>query len=170
MKNYLLLSLILLLTQFSCAQDTKVPAKIASAFKVKFPQIESPKWEKENDSSWEADYYVNGQKYSASFSQNGEWISTENEIKVSMLPQSVIDLMDNQFTDYDIDEVERVETPRGEAYEIEIEVGDEEFVVNIDAKGKLTKLKDDDDNKEEEEEEDDDGEEDDEEEDKDGDN
>ena len=48
---------------------------------------------------------------------------------------------DQNFSDYEIEEPEVAETPSGKSYEMEIEVGEEEYEVTIDPQGNLTKKK-----------------------------
>jgi hypothetical protein len=141
MKNVMLitaLSIAFILP--SCAQKSeskKVPEKVLTAFNAKFPDAKEAEWEMENESEWEAEFKSNGQEYFANFSTEGEWLETEYEIKESEIPSSVRAILDQNFSDYEIEESEIAETPMGKSYEMEIETGEEEFEVTIDAKGNL---------------------------------
>lgn len=159
MKN---LSLILILaiaffTQ-SCAQDEAgkdTPAAVKSAFSQKFPKAKKVKWEKENANEWEAEFKMNGKEYSANFASNGDWTETEYEIRKSDIPADIMAILDANFTDYEIEEAEVAETAAGKSYEFEIEQGEEEFEVVIDAQGKLTRKKEDEKNENDDEDDDD---------------
>lgn len=126
----------------SCAQkpeSNNVPEKVQTAFNAKFPDAKKVEWEMENDSEWEAEFKWNGKEYSANFGTEGEWRETENEIKESEIPADIRAILDQNFSDYEIEDPEIAEKPSGKSYEMEIEMGDEEFEVTIDAEGNLTK-------------------------------
>ena len=95
----------------------------------------------ENDSEWEAEFKWNGKEYSANFSTDGEWRETEYEIKENEIPSNIRAILDQNFSDYEIEEPEVAETPSGKSYEMEVEVGEEEYEVTIDPQGILTKKK-----------------------------
>lgn len=145
MKNLTLISVLAVtLSLQSCAQESEsknVPEKVLTAFKTKFPDAKKVNWEMENDSEWEAEFKLNGKEYSANFSAEGEWLETEYEIKESDIPSNILAVLDKNFSDYEIEELEIAETASGNSYEMEIEIGEDGFEVTIDAKGNLTKKK-----------------------------
>lgn len=126
----------------SCTQnsdDKDVPEKVLTTFNAKFPDARKEEWEMEDETTWEAEFKLNGKAYSANFKTNGDWLETEYEIKKSDIPANILSILNQNFTDYEIDEAEIAESPLGKSYEMEIEVGEEEFEIVIDAQGKLTK-------------------------------
>lgn len=145
MKNLMLITVLLVaFSMRSHAQKSErksVPDKVLSAFNAKFPDAKKVEWEMENDTEWEAEFKWNGVEYSANFSTNGEWRETEYEIKKSDIPSNIRAILDQNFSDYEIEEPEVVETPSGKSYEMEVEAGEDEYEVTIDANGKLTKKK-----------------------------
>lgn len=145
MKNLTLIAVLAVaFTMQSCAQksDSKnVPEKVLSAFNAKFPDAKKVDWEMENDTEWEAEFNWNGIEYSANFSIEGQWIETEYEIKESEIPLNIRAILDQNFSDYEIEDPEIAETPSGKLYEMEIEAGEEEYEVTIDTEGNLTKKK-----------------------------
>lgn len=146
MKNIILtMALTMAISTASCAQQKEVPQKVKTAFAQKFPNAKKVSWDMEDESEWEAEFKMNGKEYSANFSVNGEWKETEYEIKKSEIPANIQAILDQNFSDYDIEGAEIAETASGKSYEFEIEVGEEEFEVVIDAQGKLTKKKESDD-------------------------
>jgi hypothetical protein len=159
MKNVaLIMALAIAVSLQSCAknnEDGKAPDKVISAFNQKFPKAKKVEWEKENENEWEAEFKIDGKEYSANFSSNGEWSETEYEIKESQIPENILAILNSNFTDYEIEGAEIAETIAGKSYEFEIEQGEDEFEVVIDAQGNLTKKK-----QSEEDEEDDDDEDD----------
>ena len=152
MKNVIFLSLLALtVTVQACAQASKsvqVPEAAKTAFNQKFPNAKKVKWELEQEGEYEAEFRLDGQEYSAIFTANGEWKETEHEIQRSEIPQGILAILDQHFTDYKIEEAELAETASGNAYEFEIEVGEQDLEVKIDAQGHLTQQKTDDDDDE----------------------
>lgn len=134
--------------------QTSVPDAVASAFQQNFPSARAIEWEEEEQGIFEVDFKQNKQKHSASFDASGKWLATETEIKKSALPDAVRQSINKTFSGYELDEAEKVETPDGLAYEVELEKeeGDAEIEVEalFSADGKLLKQ-----SKAEEEEEDD---------------
>ena len=138
-KTITMMTLLVGATVVSCAQST--PAKVTEAFKAKFPNAKSVEWEKENDAEWEAEFKLNGVEYSANFSTDGMWKETEHEIKVSELPQSVTSTLSKEFSGFEIEEVEMIETPEFSGYEVEIEKGEETMEVVLNNTGKVIEKK-----------------------------
>ncbi|MCB0855151.1 MAG: PepSY-like domain-containing protein [Bacteroidetes bacterium] len=154
MKNVLIiLALLFTLWTQSCAQTSEnqhVPEKVKTAFSQKFPKAKKVKWEKENESEWEAEFKMDGKEYSANFSLNGDWMETEYEIKESAIPANIKTILDNNFSNYEIEEAEMAETSSGNSYEFEIEQGEEVFEVVIDAQGNVSQKKKEDDDDDDE--------------------
>ena len=141
MKNLSILFAFTLLVGFSaCAQSKKeVPSKVKTAFNQKFPNATKIKWDKENDTEWEAEFKMNGKEYAANFDEDGTWIETEYEIEISELPAFVQSTLNTEFKDFKIEEAEVSETANGKVYEFEIEKGKIEKEVAIDLNGKVIK-------------------------------
>ena len=78
-------------------------------------------------------------EYSANFLEDGSWQETEHELEISEVPQNVLNALKSNFPNYEIEEAEMAETPAGILYEFEIEKGNEELEIAIDANGKVVK-------------------------------
>lgn len=122
-----------------CSAAEKVPQKVKDAFAQKFPTAKSVKWDKESATEWEAEFKMNSIKYSANFSDQGIWKETEHEIAEKDLPAAVKKALTDAFPGYKTEEIEMSETASGTVYEFEIEKGETEMEVAIDASGKITK-------------------------------
>ncbi len=122
------------------------PKTVKDAFAKKFPTVKKVKWEKENNTEWEAEFKMEGTEYSANFMEDGTWKETEHEIKKNAIPANVKTTLDTEFSGYKIDEAELTETQEGSVYEFELENGEEEMEVVIDTTGKVVnkKMKDED--------------------------
>lgn len=115
------------------------PSTVKDAFQLKFPNAQSVKWEMEHETEWEAEFKLDGTKYSASFSNEGAWKETEHEVAESSLPSAVKNTLKNEFTGYKIEEAEMIETPKFSGYELELEKGESTWEVVITADGKVLK-------------------------------
>lgn len=140
-----LISLLLFasLLVFQATAQTDIPQAVTKAFQTKFPTAQSVKWEEEDKGVYEAGFKQNGRKMSASFDATGNWQATETAIKKSALPDAVRSAVAKLFPGFEIDEAEKVESPDGLAFEVELEneSGDKEVEVEalFSAEGKLLK-------------------------------
>ncbi len=141
MKNVMLAMLVMTFFSFSacCQAEKDVPEKVQNAFSQKFPDASKVKWEKENDTEWEAEFKLYKVKYSANFDNEGNWKETEHAVKMSELPELVKATLDSEFADFKIEEAEVSETADGTFYEFELEKGKTEMEVTIDTQGKVVK-------------------------------
>jgi uncharacterized membrane protein YkoI len=142
MKTLQKLMLLLMLTFLSfgvhaCSNDQDVPQKVKQAFTTKFPAAKKVKWEKENESEWEAEFKMDGLEYSANFSEDGSWQETEHEIKKNEVPANILSILNAEFPGYKIEEAEISETAEGKFYEFELEKGGEDIEVTLDLQGKI---------------------------------
>lgn len=138
-KSISLIYSIVGLTIVSCAQGT--PTAIQEAFKSKFPTAKYVKWEKENETEWEAEFKLDGIAYSANFDGDGTWKETEHSVKTSDLPLAIKSTLIKDFQAYKIEEIEMVEKPSFKGYDIEIEKGEEHLELVFDMNGKLIEQK-----------------------------
>ena len=135
-----ILGAFLVTTLFAFASGgDKAPQKVKDAFVKKFPTAKKVKWEKENTNEWEAEFKMNKVEYSANFLEDGSWTETEHEIEKKDVPQNVMSALKTAFPNYEVEEVELSETPKGTAYEFEIENDETEMEVAINSNGKIIK-------------------------------
>ncbi len=123
----------------ACAQKTTAPENVKKAFAQKFADAKSVKWDKENETEWEAEFKWKGEEYSANFTSDGTWKETEYEIETSAVPAVVKQSLDTEFAGYEIEEVEISETAQGKVYEFALEKGESEMEVAISPEGKVVK-------------------------------
>jgi hypothetical protein len=115
----------------------KVPEMVQQAFTKLFPQVSSVSWERESATEWEGKFKLRGVKYAAVFLEDGSWVETEHEIGENDIPAKVIRAVEKAYPGYAIDEVEKLETKNGIAYELEIEKGKEEIEIILDTNRKI---------------------------------
>jgi len=123
----------------SCAQQT--PQKVTDVFKAKYPTATHTKWENEKENTWEVEYKMNNIEHSSNFNNEGEWLETETEIKISELPAVIKNAIKAKYPTAEIEEAEKVETPKYKGYEVEIENGETEMEIVLDEKGNILEVK-----------------------------
>lgn len=150
MRNTFFLLLFVLIV-FSAQAQNNAPEVVQNNFKKMFAKAKKVKYSKETDGSWEIDFKQNKIKSSAKFSDTGEWLETENEIKKSTLPKEILAMLAKEYKGWKIEDCEKVQVPNKEPFfELEVKKGKESFELKIDASGKVLEKK-----KDEESEEDD---------------
>lgn len=138
-KTISMMSLLLGFAVVSCAQG--IPTKVKDAFKTKFPDAKSIKWDKENETEWEAEFKLKGVSYSANFSTDGEWKETEHKIKFNDLPENIKNTLKTEFDGYEVEEVEAVEKPNFNGYNIEVDKDEKTIEIVFDRTGKIVEKK-----------------------------
>lgn len=136
----LILSAVVLIGFAACGHSGKeVPEAVQSTFFQKFPDATNVKWDKENDSEWEAEFKMNGMEYSANFENSGVWTETEYKINLKDIPETVKTSLNNESAGAKIKESEVCETDDGKVYEFAIRKGANEIELQIDCAGRIIK-------------------------------
>ena len=71
------------------------------------------------------------------FSSTDEWVATSWDVSAAELPAAVTAAVKESFPDYRIDDADYVVTPAREAYRIDVERGNIEKVVYLNAAGEI---------------------------------
>ena len=142
MKNYLfsLLLIALPLTFVSCSDDDDdnkfnfVTESVHNAFQNLYPQVQPYDWEIEG-AYIKAEFYKDNLHSEAYFTPEGAWVRTETDFR-GTLPEPVVTYLTTNYPDYTVDEVDWVETPNGNYYEVELEKpGTPDLKVNVKEDG-----------------------------------
>lgn len=121
--------IIFLATALICAIATsfaqsKTPTAVTTAFNQKFPNATDVKWDKENAHEYEASFEWKGVKYSANFSDKGEWLETESPSSFNQLPEKVQTAFNASYKGATVKAVAKIETSKGTTkYEVEFKQG-----------------------------------------------
>jgi len=100
---------IVLMVSVTQAQIRKIPLEVTEAFKAKYPDTKNVEW-KDKLTSFQADYEMNGVKYSSKFSNKGEWLQTDKVIEEAALPAAVKDgYGKSKYTGWELKEVSQIE-------------------------------------------------------------
>jgi hypothetical protein len=136
----LILAAVILYSFTACSQSGKdVPGPVKSAFLQKFSTATNVKWGKENEKEWEAEFQIDGKKYSANFDNAGNWIETEYQISINEIPAAVKATLDNESAGAKIKMSEVTETKEGKAYEFVVSKDENETELVIDNSGNIIK-------------------------------
>lgn len=131
----------------SCDKDDdydirQAPRELVEAFNAKFPGVDGQcvEWEWNGRmNAYEADFWQDRYEKSAWFSKSYEWLMTETDYNppFSEVPQAVIDAAETQNPDYRIEDIDYIETPQENYYNVEMERNDRDIYVDIYADGTL---------------------------------
>ncbi len=112
------------------------PAAVKKAFEQKFPNVTKVKWGKETKTVFEAEFVFKGIKTSANFSQDGSWVETETQIKISELPNAVTNAINKDYPKSKILKAEKTESDKnGITYETLIKSGKHKKAVEFKEDG-----------------------------------
>ena len=107
----------------SCAQSVssqEVPAAVQANFEKMYPGENDPDWHIDSHGYYEANFKKKGVKYRADYTKDGSWYETETNIKKKELPEAILKAIKEQFGQYDISEVEKVQHhSKGLFYDVE---------------------------------------------------
>ncbi len=140
MKNLMILAVLLSTMTFTaCGQKNDIPTKVKTAFEQKFPNANKVSWDRENANEWEVEFKMDGKEYSANFDNYGNWKETEHEINTNDITIPVKTTLENDFSDYKIEEAEISETTKGKVFEFQLKNDNLYIEVAILPNGKLLK-------------------------------
>jgi len=125
-KISIFIALCLTIGMLSCQEKNdekeknKVPEAVVLTFQKKYPGENDPDWEMDEHGYWESHFKIDGEKYRADFNSNGSWVETENDIKSENLPEAILKVIKEKYSDEEITEVEHVTSAKkGEFYDVE---------------------------------------------------
>ena len=140
MKKIIFVAGVLVCTYATGFTQSKTPIAVRTAFNQKFPNAGKVKWDKENTHEYEAAFLWKGVKYSANFSDTGEWLETESPFSFKQLPQKVQTAFTALHKETAIKAVAKIETSKGVTkYEVEIKQGAKTVELFYTADGTIKK-------------------------------
>ena len=125
MKQHLFLLLATGALASSCnSQDVatdKVPAVVINALTTQYPDAVGTEWEKKN-AFYEADFDMpDGSDVTVQIDASGKIVMNKKDVAVTALPAAIQTLVQNQFKDFSIEEVEAVEKEGTVYYQLELD-------------------------------------------------
>lgn len=134
--------IILFLAACSSAQSNEkkgkhstTPTVVQDAFKQKYPNISTVKWEKE-EANYEASFRKNKIETSVVISEKGKILETESEISNAELPKLALTYIETNFSGQKIKEAAKIELSNG-IIQYEAEVKGKDLI--FDEKGNFIK-------------------------------
>lgn len=134
------------LTLLSCEKydDGKPQKNVRSEFNRMYPGARDVEWEAEFGNwvvSFETGALPNVKEHEAWFDASGNWLRTETDIRESDLPKAVKDAL--EASEYaspylKIDDIDFVETPDGEFYQVDVEVAGVEISLDVTSNGVIS--------------------------------
>jgi hypothetical protein len=125
----------------ACSQDIKaekVPALVQNALKLKFPDAVDIEWEK-NKKFFEADYDVAATEYAALIDASGKILMTKKEILATELPAAISASIQQNFADYEVNDLEQIEKDGAVFYQVELEKRNKALKQVFSADGNINK-------------------------------
>lgn len=118
-----------------------VPEEVRNDFKKRFPAATKIEWEFYSNSI-KADFYMENTEYEALWQKAStwEWARTEKDIDIvkTPLPSAVQNYVNSEYAGWKIDDVDLVQVPGDEFYEITMEMsGKPDTIIFIHADGTL---------------------------------
>ena len=131
---------LLITAEGNVVSDTNAPeavfTKAVLAFAERYPEATVNNWEREG-TFLKAEFNNNGSAAEAYFNADGEWVRTETDFHEA-LPEAVANFLYANYATYVVDEVDWVETPTQNYYEIELEKnGSPDLKLHITPSGTL---------------------------------
>lgn len=101
-------------------KKAKAPEAVKITFKNKYPGENDPDWHTDSNGNYESHFKIDGVKHRADFSPNGAWIETEVSIDKDELPEAIRKVINENYADEKITEIERVQSAeKGLFYDVE---------------------------------------------------
>ena len=146
MKRVLIALTIAAVALLSCEkyEDGKPSRNVRSQFSSMYPSARDVEWEPDYGNwkvSFETGTVPNVKEHEAWYDVNGNWIRTETDIFQNELPQAVKDaLAASEYASpyLQIDDVDFVETPDGDFYQVDVEVAGVEISLDVTAEGVIS--------------------------------
>ena len=135
-KSLWISALICATTVIAIAQSKNAtPDVVKSAFKKTYPQATQVKYEKEG-TDYEVGFVLGGKNMSAVYNASGGLLETEEPVKTSQLPASVMSYYNAHYKGVAIKETAKIVNSKGETT---YEVGTKKKDMIFDANGKFLK-------------------------------
>jgi hypothetical protein len=119
-------------------QEEMITLTPKEAFAKQYPGALKVKWKEDEHGNQEASFEMDGEKYRADYSPEGEWIETESSLKYEVLPMAVQKVIEERYNKEEITEIERVQHPsKGVFYDIEFKREGKNQDVEIKENGEI---------------------------------
>ncbi|EMR04741.1 PepSY-like domain-containing protein [Cesiribacter andamanensis] len=122
------------------AEEEAIVLTPKEAFAKQYPGAQKIRWSEDDNGYDEASFEMDGEKYRADYTKEGEWVETESSLKYDVLPMAVQEVIEAKYNKEEITEVERVQHPsKGVFYDIEFKKDGKNHDVEIKENGEIIK-------------------------------
>ena len=90
-----------------------------------------------DDGYLEIEIWHDGREKNVYFDGSENWVFTKSDCRFRDLPEVVINSINSQYAHYEVDDIELIESPSGTWYAIELERGDRDINIRINANGTI---------------------------------
>ncbi|RLD83016.1 MAG: hypothetical protein DRJ10_04335 [Bacteroidetes bacterium] len=133
--------IVIVLFIFSSCNEKEVPEEIKAQFLEMEPLAQDIEW-LINKGLYKTYYTINKCKKTSYFDKKGNWLETETEITKEELAPAIIEVLNNQFFEYTIKDIELVETfDRQILYEVDLQKDGKKYDILFDESGKILRKK-----------------------------
>ena len=116
---------------------TGLPEKASSYLTATYPSARIVEIDIENG-GYEVDIVNNGKRLEVQFTMAGDWRHTKTEdLRQADVPASILAIVQASYSGYKIDDIDYYETPTGNFYLFELEMGSKEINVRISDNGTI---------------------------------
>ena len=133
------MSLTLGFSAVSTAQkiaEANVPPAVTSKFTSTYTNTSNVSWELDYD-NYVAKFKNNKVDVEVTFNKEGNWLKTETPITHSALPAGVKATLTHQFNVYKENDIEKVDSPQGTTYAIDLEANSLNYSVVVSDVGDI---------------------------------
>lgn len=119
------------------AQDipqSQVPSVVVNAFQSKFPNADDVDWEKEGK-LFKVDFEIGSRDHDLWIDNSGNIKKHKEELNKSDLPAAVAEKIKNEFKEYSIDDVDKIEADGKVSYLVELDGKDGDRDVSFSEDG-----------------------------------
>ncbi|MBX0331924.1 SdiA-regulated domain-containing protein [Pontibacter sp. HSC-14F20] len=123
----------------SCDQNwsaRNIPDTVQMKFAESYPTIKQVDWDRV-DSLYEAEFKISGRERKALFREDGILLSYTEEIEEQYLPKTVTDQLQQEFKQFNIDEVHRVQEGNITSFLVELQKGSRAVWLRYSETGEL---------------------------------
>jgi len=141
MRKLVFMSLIALFFITGCAQKNvnkaEIPSVVMNAFNAEFDNPENSEWKKEGK-DFEVEFDIANVEHKALLDSTGKLLKYKKDITRADLPEVVVSILENDYSDKNFDDFELLNINGEEYYQIEIDETLRDKNIVFTAAGKMT--------------------------------
>jgi uncharacterized protein YjiK len=117
--------------------DNQVPDAVKVKFVELYPTIKQVDWDQEAENLYEAEFKISGRERVALFQADGNLVSYTEEIEERYLPDPVLQTLQQQYGNYKVEEVHRIQQENRTSFRVELEDKTKDLQLHFSEAGDL---------------------------------